>query len=256
MSNYFIGSWIDAAIVERVKFMDFIATVGKSIALQGGSMQAKELQHPRVWEYCTAIALGNPMPGAAILDVGGAGSLFSWYLAHRGCLVTTTDLVEKNVIQCQEQNEELGYNVRAMKVGAADMTFREEFDVVYSINVIEHVMEHARHAVDSSFTPGDSHYWTNNYTPSKDEVKAETAFVCGMTRALKPGGLLIVSYDYAAFGKYSSQMKCAFFRSLKDVDERIVETSGLLDVDPVKYKLTDDDYVPLASTGIVVLRKQ
>ena len=115
-------------------------------------------------------------------------------------------------------------------------------------------MEHAR----PKFKPGKDAYWGGGkqHEPSDIEVNAEKTFVCSLVKCLKPGGVLVISYDYKSFGRYRCQPKCAYMRGPKDVRDRIIETSRL-EIFGDEPDFTEDleSGSRLAATGIVFLQK-
>ncbi len=102
-----------------------------------------------------------------------------------------------------------------------------------------------------------SPYWGNYPNAQWDrESEEEQSFVRALAKAVIPGGMLIVTFDFNNHGAWKRQNKCAYMRSHEDVVERIIKPSGLIVVGDIDYKTKHDvDCHPPASTGIIVLTK-
>jgi len=259
MSGRLIGSWTLISKIYHEELLKYMRSLPRDIELQQGSLELKNERHPRLFEYASVLEhIHAQDDGVKVLDIGGAGSLLGFFLASHGAKVCATDLMHKNVENAIAVAERLDLcrNFTARKWDISDgKSPWGNFDVVVSINVIEHIMEWARKSRD--FAPGLTDYWAGNHVPSKTEVDAEQAFVRGMTAVVRPGGKLIITFDYKSCGGFKSQPRCAFLRSPEDVMERIVSISGLkldgeLDLTP---RDNTDGFEPPASTGIVVLKK-
>lgn len=233
------------------------------LTLQQGSMRLKDERHSRLWEYASVLEHINLQDGQVdnppkILDIGGAGSLLGFFLSANGANVWATDIIEENVRDATKTAERLGllqhFTATRWNVADAPSTVGQ-FDIVVSVNVIEHVMEWARKSKD--FVPGLTEYWASNHLPSKHEVTAEQKFVKGMADAVCPGGKLIITFDYKTTEEFKSQNRCAFIRSKEDLIERIVKISGLTLDGPIDLtsQKNIDKFCPNASTGIVILNK-
>lgn len=253
--NNLIGEFSPEARVVRDRLVEFLKA--RKIPLQQGSMPTTKFErHPRLWEYATAVAFTTGLDGAEgkrVLDVGGANSALTWFLAELGAEVWSTDLLKNNVDACASNAKKFGYdNVHAVLGNVED-----EFDFVYNINVIEHVMEHARVKVEKSFKPGACNYWGKR-KPSAHEVETENEFVRYMADRVKPEGLLVITYAFARTSEFKCQPRCAYLRDEQDVIDRIVKPSGLKlhggDLDMTDRKNVEKFHSP-ASTGIVFLRK-
>lgn len=260
-NNCLIGSWNDRALQYKQALLDFVKQ--HRVNFQQGSINVKNDNHQRYWEYATALAFTNPRAdheGRSVraLDAGGANSLLSWYLASVDVDVISTDVIAKNVKDGENNRKhfKLLDNIEFANEDVSKGERNEEFDYVYCINVIEHVMEHSR---GDKFKPGTHTYWGNNkrqYTPSTNEIKKEQLFAQGLAKALKPGGVLALTYDYKSFGVYKCQPKCAYMRGLEDVQTRIIEPSGLnIFGDGLDFTEDLTEKKRSASTGIIFLQK-
>ncbi len=251
-NNCLIGSWSDTALQFKKQLLKFVQD-HKAITFQQGSVNINMPDHQRYWEYGHALAFTQPV-GKRVLDAGGANSLLSWYLATIGVDVVSIDLIEKNIRQGLMNNKRLKLdNISFLNQDVNKMKYEDEFDYVYCINVIEHVMEHAR---GGGFKPGLTVFWNGSYKPSEIEIETEQTFVKNLAKCLKPGGVLALSYDYKKFGRYRCQPRCAYMRSPGDVQSRIIEPSGL-NIFGDTLDFTEDlaEGKRSASAGMIFLQK-
>lgn len=146
-----------------------------------------------LWEIAWLVANTPIRPGARILDMGGAGSLFSCYLASRGCELHTIDIEEGLCIQAEETAKKMGWRVVGRRMDMRKLEFSDAFfDHIFSVCVFEHLPVSGR-----------------------VECNAEVA------RVLRPGGTVGYTFDYAnpqAFGRIDSP---------EDVWRQFIEPSGL-----------------------------
>lgn len=247
--NRLIGTWDDSSRFIRQTLWKFVQNQKGVVFQQGALNQSHSRDHSRYWEYATALAHSPAPADKRVLDAGGANSVLTWYLGLLDAAVVSTDVMKKNVDRGNENNKKFKLDVEHVVADASKPEWQIGFDCVYCINVIEHVMEHAR----PNFKPGVQAYW--NHTPTKKEVDAEQSFVRGLADSLISGGTLVISYDYKSFGRYKCQPKCAYMRGPEDVEKRIIEPSGLK---PIGHLDFTEDLEPggrLASTGILFLQK-
>lgn len=97
----------------------------------------------RYWEYGNALSAikdkyGRRTSSVSILDVGGAGSLFGVTAAYNGYNVTQVD-PDNHIHDVNKQNEILKSNMAAIKSKFQDYQDGNQYDVVTSLSVIEHV---------------------------------------------------------------------------------------------------------------------
>jgi len=85
----------------------------------------------------------QPFEGLTLLDVGCGGGLLSEPLARMGFAVTGIDAGEKNVAMARIHAEKSGVAVD-YRVGGPENVSAESFDVVLSMEVIEHVPDPVR----------------------------------------------------------------------------------------------------------------
>lgn len=103
----------------------------------------------------------KPLAGRRALDVGCGAGLLAEPLARLGAAVTAIDAAAENIAVAKAHAEGQGLAID-YRVGAVESLGGETFDLVTSLEVIEHVTDPA-------------------------------AFVAGLVRALAPGGVLILS---------------------------------------------------------------
>lgn len=192
----------------------------------GGINQQSKIDHPRFWEYAMMLEYARPCKKEdKILDIGGTGSLLSWYLASKGHEVWTVE-PSKECHKNFEKTKGCFYNSKNITNLCAKLEHIAEmgpfFDRIYSVCVIEHIAEHARKGRWND-------YW-KNYKMEKHVREAEESFVRASAHLLNPGGILAMTYSYKKQPENSgggSYFKCAYFRNEEDVKKRIVEISGL-----------------------------
>lgn len=129
-----------------------------------------------LWEIVWLV-VNTPMDrGSRVLDMGGAGSLFSCFLASRGHDVHAIDLREDLCREAERTAGVMGWRLSAKQMDMTDMAFPEEhFDHVFSVCVFEHL-------------------------PVSGRVRCNDQ----VARVLRPGGTASYTFDYAnpqAFGR-------------------------------------------------------
>ena len=177
----------------------------------------------RAWEYSMAVAFTNPKSGDKILDAAGSNSILSWYLAHKGAHVLGVDFLPMHEERGLINKKYFGLNNVEFITG--DITKAEgEFDFIYNICVFEHVMQLYREKTKGRYAGG---FWGNGYQPTPEEWEAERSVLRHHVRTLKPGGILVISYDAFWHENKKRNGRASGLRSVKDVEERIVKESGL-----------------------------
>lgn len=254
---YTIGKWSTKSKTIREDLRSYLSDCG--VIPQIASLEHIEgcRNHPRLWEYASAIAETNPI-NKKILDVGGLNNFMGWYLSEKcNCKVTQVGLCEDDMINLKKnllRKPECKINGICGDIRKVDID--EQFDIVYSINVIEHIREYARAEKEPYWIQGKSRYWNIHSQWEKYAEQQEMDFVQSLAKFVKHNGLLCITYDYKQCRRWKPQNKCAYFRSIDDIIERIVNPSGLRLVGDIDLK----EYPPMgitprASTGIVILRK-
>ena len=146
-----------------------------------------------LWEIAWLVANTPLRPGSRVLDMGGAGSLFSCYLAARGHEVHAIDLQEGLCRQANETATIMNWRLTAQCSDMTRLAFSDaSFDHVFSVCVLEHL-------------------------PVAGRVR------CGgqVARVLRPGGTASYTFDYRdpqAFGRLDTP---------EDVDRQLVAGSNL-----------------------------
>lgn len=125
----------------------------------------------RMWEYSMMVTVSQAAEGMRVLDVGGTGTIFAYYLAVLGCQVHTIDIDEHKVQAAAELAQQVPAFglMQNQRMSVLDMSaYRDHtFDRVFAVCVIEHL-------------------------PSRE---AQAQAMREMVRVLKPGGLLGLTYD-------------------------------------------------------------
>jgi 2-polyprenyl-3-methyl-5-hydroxy-6-metoxy-1,4-benzoquinol methylase len=161
----------------------------------------------RTWEYTGAIVETEVDSRMKVLDVGGTGTIFSYYLAVQGCRVTTVDIDQGKVDDAAKVSADLNLKMDHRCISITDVEFAEnEFDRIFCICVIEHL------------TPEDQ----------KTALKR-------MARFLKPGGLLYMTFDVG--------FNAADFPIVDEeqIRERYINASGLTLVGNTAYQFDAND---------------
>lgn len=146
-----------------------------------------------LWEIAW-LAANMPMRRTArVLDMGGAGSLFSCYLASRGFEVHAIDLREDLCAQAAKTASIMGWRIAARRMDMTRLDYPNEyFDHVFSVCVFEHL-------------------------PVSGRIECNRE----VWRVLRPGGTAGYTFDYAnpqSFGRIDTP---------DDVQRQFVEPSGL-----------------------------
>lgn len=146
-----------------------------------------------LWEISWLASNTSMRPAARVLDMGGAGSLFSCYLASRGCEVHTIDLQEDLCRQAGKTASTMGWRIDARRMDMTQLDYPDgHFDHVFSVCVFEHL-------------------------PVSGRIECNRE----VRRVLRPGGTAAYSFDYAnpqSFGRIDTP---------DDVHRQFIEPSGL-----------------------------
>lgn len=176
------------AIVERLMKM-------KQLIDLTGLPYSSHMQNDwlRLWEYSIAIIESAVDTRMRILDAGGTGTIFSYYLASEGCEVFTVDISDKKVEEAKRLSEYLGLPMKHLCQSITNLKFPNScFDRVFCICVIEHL-----------------------------RLDEQSLALKELGRALKPGGILSLTFDY---GKKACDNK---FLSPEEVVERLIIPSKM-----------------------------
>lgn len=112
--------------------------------------------------FDAAPAERRPLAGRSALDVGCGAGLLTEPLARMGAVATGLDAAPENVAAARLHAEGQGLDIAYRAGSVEDLAADERFDLVCSMEVIEHVSDPA-------------------------------LFVAGLARALAPGGLMLLS---------------------------------------------------------------
>ncbi|MBN2560969.1 MAG: class I SAM-dependent methyltransferase [Phycisphaerae bacterium] len=164
-----------------------------------------------LWEIAWLVVNTPLRPGGRVLDMGGAGSLFSCYLASRGHEVYAIDLQPELCDQAERTASIMGWRLKARQMDMVDtvdtpssfsvhpssfpvgLAFPDgHFDHVFSVCVFEHL-------------------------PVSGRIRCNRQ----VARMLKPGGTASYTFDYAnpqSFGQLDTP---------EDVRRQLIGPSGL-----------------------------
>lgn len=146
-----------------------------------------------LWEIAWVTANTPLQRGSRVLDMGGAASLFSCYLASRGHEVIAIDINDELVEHANRLGAATGWRLSARRMDMQTLDFpAEHFAHVFSLCVLEHL-------------------------PISGRVRCSNR----VRDILVPGGTASYTFDFAnpqAFGRLDSPA---------DVEQQIIAPSGL-----------------------------
>lgn len=146
-----------------------------------------------LWEIAWLVANTPMKRGGRVLDMGGAGSLFSCYLASLGCEVHTIDLQAELCERACETARIMRWRLYPRQMDMTSLAYPDGyFDHVFSVCVFEHL-------------------------PVSGRVECNTQ----VARVLGPGGTAAYTFDYAnpqSFGRIDTP---------EDVERQLIRPSGL-----------------------------
>ncbi len=175
------------------------------------------IDYVRVVELPLALSLIELKPGEKLLDVAGP-KIMSFYLAKIGGIVNVIDILDNEIQFCKfHAKKDKGINSRLVSTlgDVRNLNFsNKEFDIVYSISVLEHIY------------------------PEKD---GGTIAIKEMARVLKPGGRMIFTVPYAkkarteykmgtVYERQADKSKKIFFQRWYDrtsLQDQLIKPSGL-----------------------------
>lgn len=92
------------------------------------------------WEIAWTVIHSGVKTGDVVLDAGGSSSLFSSYLASRGCKVHTVDLNRALVDNSNSVGKRMGWSLQSSVQNMKELDYPGEFfDHIFSICVMEHM---------------------------------------------------------------------------------------------------------------------
>lgn len=155
----------------------------------------------RAWEYVRVLDILQIPDGARVLDVGGTATPILFYLAsEKGCHVTTVDLQKELVDHTNEVARRMSWKIKAYCVDISRFDIDEVFDYSISISVLEHM---------------------------RPQIKQ--AAVTKMSKHLKRGGLIGISFDFGQIEKYESNFSGEVYlpiKSFEEINKHIIQPSG------------------------------
>ncbi len=93
------------------------------------------------WEIAWVYLHSGLKPGRTVLDMGGCSSLFSFFLAHKGCSVYAVDLNDSLVKNAETVADKMNWKMHPTCLSMVDMQYEDNFfDYVFSICVFEHIL--------------------------------------------------------------------------------------------------------------------
>jgi len=144
------------------------------------------------WEIVWVILHGGFNQHQKVLDLGGSSSLFSYYLAWKGCEVVTIDVQKKLVDNGNAVANQMNWKLKNCLMDMQDVHFQSSFDHVTSICVYEHL-------------------------PLNKRIKVNAK----IKRLLRDGGRFSITFDY----RNPSKFVC--INSPDDVEKQFIKPSGL-----------------------------
>lgn len=169
--------------------------INRGMAYQPFPGNPDELKVPwfLLWEIAWLVANTPLRPGSRVLDMGGAGSLFSCFLAARGHEVVSIDIDADLCRRADALGAAMNWRMHGEVMDMAQLDFPDaHFDHIFSVCVFEHL-------------------------PVSGRVRCNEH----IRRVLKPKGTASYTFDYAnpqAFGRLATP---------EDVNWQFVEPSGL-----------------------------
>jgi len=191
------------SVIERLLKM-------KSIIDQTGLPYSDHMQNHwlRLWEYSGAVIESYLDKRMRVLDAGGTGTIFSFYMAAEGCEVYTVDILEEKIENAKRLSQRLGLKMHHSVQSIANLNFPDcYFDAVYSICVIEHL-------------------------PKEEQSIA----LKELSRVLKPGGILSLTFDYGINAKDNPILNA------EEVITRLALPTGLKIVGNKKFYTESNDF--------------
>ena len=142
------------AIAEQILALKTtLTTRGLCVTNTAGNFLAREYhseaERGKLWENAWLLRHANPAPGHTVLDVGGASTLFSFYLASRGCHVAVVDNDWANcgtLYNARYVARQMGWQLEVWNHDVSHpLPFTGAFfDRVFSVCVLEHLPPRVR----------------------------------------------------------------------------------------------------------------
>ena len=200
---------IKALTEQLVAVKTQLASQGLRFTNTAGNFLAREyypdLERSKLWEDAWVIRHTQPAPGHQVLDIGGASTIFSFYLASRGCRVAVVDNDWANcgtLYNARYVATRLGWPLKIVDRDVSrPLPFpARSFDRVYSICVLEHLPSAIRQSlmreVGRVLKPGGLAGFTCDYDTARQVLVTDRglrfAYRAKLTRdVIAPSGLAI-----------------------------------------------------------------
>ena len=148
-----ISSWYGN--IERNKFYDKLEKLNRGYKYKNLLPKKYDAKFPSflVWEIYTIVNTLNFKPGETVLDIGGACSLFSYYIESKGLNVVTIDINPVLVNEANRVAKKLHLNYKAICVDAEEYVkiWKKKYDYITSVCVFEHIEQQKRKRIISAF---------------------------------------------------------------------------------------------------------
>lgn len=130
-----------------------------------------------VWEIYTVLDTIDIKKGDTVLDIGGACSLFSFYLESKGLNIVAIDKNPELVEDANKIAKQLNLNYKAVTADAEDFVSncQEKFDLITSICVFEHI-----------------------------ELEKRKRIMKNLHKVLQPAGKVALTFDYRNPSKFTN----------------------------------------------------
>ena len=199
-----INKLIDAADMDKISYQLVSTGLQQTYSLLENTRMpySSHLQNmwTRHWEYATLTIESEVEANMRILDAGGTGTIFSYFLTLMKCEVYTVDIDEKKVTDAIALSRKLNLNINHLCQSITNLSFPDNyFDRVFSVCVIEHIEIY------------------------EEQIKAMQE----LSRVLHPGGILAMTYDYLAKDRKPPNITGGCFFDPQEVKERLIIPSGL-----------------------------
>ena len=179
----------------------FTNTAGNFLARQ----YHPETKHGKLWEDAWVIRPAGIASGQTVLDVGGASTIFSFYVASRGCQVVVVDNDWANcgtLLNARYVAKQMGWSLAALDRDVSrPVPFPDgHFDRVFSICVLEHLPNRLRQflmrEIGRVLKPGALAGFTTDYDATRPVLVTDKglrfAYKAKLERdVIQPSGLTV-----------------------------------------------------------------